>query len=124
MNSAVPKLGQEQPAAAVPAGEPAARERGWGRVILATLAVLLLPATPMLRVLLPVEQPIVLLAPVLAAFALVGWWSGGRWPLAIVWTALATFVLWQFTAVLSRQRRPRATRPIRSRATPWHQRLR
>lgn len=98
MNSAVPNIGREQPAAAVPAGEPAARERGWGRVILATLAVLLLPATPMLRVLLPVEQPIVLLAPVLAAFALVGWWSGGRWPLAIVWTALATFVLWQFTA--------------------------
>ena len=52
----------------------------------------------MLRILLPVDQTVVLLAPALAALAMLGWWAGGRLPLAIVWTALAALVLWRFTA--------------------------
>lgn len=88
------------PDAAPSASEPAlpARERGWWRLLVATLLFLFLPMTPMLRILLPVDSTLVLLAPVLAVCALVGWWAGGRLPLALVWTALAAWVLWQFTA--------------------------
>lgn len=75
-----------------------ARERGWWRVVAATLLFLLLPMTPMLRILLPVDQTLVLLAPALAACAVVGWWAGGRLPLAALWVALAAWVLWRLTA--------------------------
>ncbi|MFI5312139.1 MAG: DUF2232 domain-containing protein [Gemmatimonadales bacterium] len=81
-----------------PGVSPATRERGWWRVVLGLLAFLFLPMTPMLRILLPVDQTLVLLAPALAACALVGWWAGGRLPLALMWTALAGWVLWQSTA--------------------------
>ena len=80
------------------AGAAPPRERGWWRVLLATLLVLFLPVTPMLRILLPVDDTLLLVAPALAACALVGWWAGGRLPLAVVWTALTAWVLWQLTA--------------------------
>jgi predicted membrane protein DUF2232 len=80
-----------------PSGQIAGREKGWWRLVVAAALILLLPLTPM-RLLLPVDQTIVLLAPALAACALVGWWAGGRLPLALVWVALATWILWQFTA--------------------------
>lgn len=76
----------------------AIRERGWWRVLVATLLFLFVPVTPMLRILLPVEQTVVLLAPALAVSALVGAVAGGRWPLAIVWTGLAGWVIWQFVS--------------------------
>lgn len=86
-------------AAPAAAGDPRPdRERGWWRVAAATLLFLLLPMTPMLRILLPVDQTLVLLVPALAACALVGWWAGGRLPLAVLWTALAAWVLWRLTA--------------------------
>ena len=84
--------------AAAPGVAAPARERGWWRVASALLLFLLLPLTPLLRILLPVDQTLVLFAPALAACALVGWWAGGRLPLAVLWTALAAWVLWQFTA--------------------------
>lgn len=76
----------------------AIRERGWWRVLVATLVFLFVPVTPMLRILLPVEQTVVLLAPALAVSALVGALAGGRRPLAIVWTGLASWVVWQFVS--------------------------
>jgi hypothetical protein len=77
---------------------PVARERGWWPVVVATLLFLFVPVTPMLRILLPVDQTIVLLAPILAACAVVGWWAGGRLPLAIMWVALAGWIVWTVTA--------------------------
>jgi hypothetical protein len=80
------------------AAEEVPRERGWRLVVIAALCVLLIPLTPMLRVILPVEQTFVLVVPALAAFACVGFVMGGRLPLALLWSALAAWVLWQFTA--------------------------
>lgn len=80
------------------AAEETPRERGWRPVLIAALCVLLIPLTPMLRVILPVEQTFVLVAPALAAYACVGFVLGGRLPLALLWSALAAWVLWQFTA--------------------------
>jgi hypothetical protein len=78
------------------APEPApesVRERGWWRVVLATLLFLFVPMTPVIRIVLPIDQAFVLLAPALAACALAGWWAGGRLPLALIWIALAAWVL-------------------------------
>lgn len=71
------------------------RERGWRGPVFATLALLLLPGTPLLRLLVPVDQTILLLAPSLAVCAVLGWRAGGRWPVALLWTAFAAWVLWQ-----------------------------
>jgi hypothetical protein len=74
------------------------RERGWWRVGLATLLFLVAPAVPMLRIILPVDQVLVLVAPALAACAVAGWWAGGRLPLALAWIAIAAWVLVMFTS--------------------------
>jgi hypothetical protein len=51
------------------------------------------PATPLLRVITPVEETILLLTTALAACALGGWWLGGRASIAIVWCGVAGWVL-------------------------------
>lgn len=81
--------GAPQPAA--PTGPE--RERGWGTMLSALAAFLLVPATPLLRTIVPIEQTWVLLLPALAACTLVGWRAGGRLGLAVLWTALAAWVL-------------------------------
>ena len=73
------------------------RERGWWRVVLATLLFLFVPLTPVIRIVLPVDHTLLLLAPAFAACAMAGWWAGGRLPLALLWVAAAGGVLWQFT---------------------------
>ena len=76
---------------AEPTTVPASRERGWGRVTAATIGFLLIPITPLLRVLLPTEHTALLLAPALAGCAIVGWLAGGRVWLAVVWTVVAAW---------------------------------
>src|ERR1035438_3671855 len=71
----------------------AVRERGWWRVVLATLLFLFVPVTPVIRIVLPIDQGLVLLAPALAACAVAGWLAGGRLALALMWIALAGWVL-------------------------------
>jgi hypothetical protein len=53
----------------------------------------LVPSLPALPALVPVEQAVVLLAPALAVCALVSWWHGGRLLLAVVWCAVAVWML-------------------------------
>lgn len=53
---------------------------------------LLIPTLPQFRALVPVDQPMLLFVPALAACAVVGWWAGGRVLLAVAWVALATWV--------------------------------
>ena len=62
--------------APTPATAPAPIERGWGKLLIAVVAFLLIPAQ--LGALLPIDQAMVLLVPAIAACALVGWWAGGR----------------------------------------------
>ena len=83
------------------ASEPApvaVRERGWWRVVLATLLFVFVTVTPIIRIVLPIDEAFVLLAPALAACAVAGWWAGGRLPLALMWIALAGWVLVMFTS--------------------------
>lgn len=78
--------------------EAPARERGWWRPVVAAVALLFLPATPLFRLAVPLEQTMVLLVPLLAVCSLAGWRAGGRLPLALLWVAAAVFVLWQGSA--------------------------
>lgn len=80
---------------AEPVAVPAPRERGWASVVVATLAFLVVPLTPLLRVLLPIEQTALLLAPALAGLAVAGWLAGGRAALAVVWVGVAAWSVWQ-----------------------------
>jgi hypothetical protein len=82
---------------AEPVAVPAPRERGWASVVVATLAFLVVPLTPLLRVLLPIEQTALLLAPALAGLAVAGWLAGGRAALAVVWVGVAAWSVWQLS---------------------------
>ena len=76
-----------------PASPPG--ERGWGKLLLALAAFILVPAIPQFRALVPIDQTMVLFVPALAACTLVGWWAGGRLILAAAWIGLATLVAMQ-----------------------------
>ena len=79
--------------AELPQGAMAPRERGWGGLLSALATFLLVPATPLLRTVVPIEQTWLLLLPALAVCTLVGWRAGGRLTLALLWTALALWTL-------------------------------
>jgi Predicted membrane protein (DUF2232) len=74
---------------------PASGERGWGKLILAIIAFLLLPSVPQFRALVPIDHTMLLFVPALAACSLVGWWAGGRTLLAAAWVLLAVLVATQ-----------------------------
>lgn len=80
--------------AAITPGTPApAREPGWRRILPALALFLLVPAVPYLRVLFPMEQTILLVAPGIAVLALLAWWQGGRAWFAVTWVALSAWML-------------------------------
>jgi hypothetical protein len=89
------------PGAAPPgAATSAPVERGWGKLLLALAAFLLIPGTPPMQALfpyvrsiLPVEQTMLLFVPAVAACALVGWWAGGRAFLALAWVTIAVLLV-------------------------------
>lgn len=73
--------------------QAAPREQGWGRLLLALAAFLVVPTIPVGAALLPVRDGIVLLVPALAICTLLGWWAGGRFASAAITIALATALL-------------------------------
>jgi len=79
--------------ASVPALSAAPRERGWRRVIAVLLLTLAVPLVAFPRLLVPIEQTIILIAPAMAVCALLGWMNGGRPWLAALWIALAVWIL-------------------------------
>jgi Predicted membrane protein (DUF2232) len=78
--------------ASVAALSAAPRERGWRRVIAVLLLTLAIPLVAFLRLIVPIEQTIILIAPAMAVCALLGWMNGGRPWLAALWIALAAWI--------------------------------
>ena len=76
----------------------APREEGWRGPLFALLLLVLLPSVPPFQLLLPLDRVFAMLAPALAACAIVGWRAGGRIPLAIGWTLIGGWVVWTTVA--------------------------
>jgi len=88
------------------AATPVGRERGWGLMVLALAACLAVAAAPfwppvaglgaaLVRVVVPVEQMLLLIVPAVAVCATIGWWAGGRLVTALAWCLLSAWVLGQ-----------------------------
>jgi len=84
----------------------APQERGWRWFVLALVLMVLVTAAPAwpaslsllagaIRLLLPVEQFALLVLVAIASCAIIGWWSGGRLVLALLWVAAAGYVIWK-----------------------------
>jgi hypothetical protein len=71
------------------------RKQSWWPLLWALAALLILPFAPPLNELFPIDQTLVLLVPVVAACAIVGWKLGERVALALVWLAFAVWILLQ-----------------------------
>ena len=72
---------------------PAPLRGSWRRLAFGLGAFALAPFVPAMRVMLPIEQTLLLLAAVMAACSVVAWKNGGRFSLAFVWIAIATLLL-------------------------------
>src|SRR6185295_6165034 len=72
---------------------PAPVRGSWRRLAIGLGLFLLAPLVPAMRVILPIEQTPLLLIAAVAVCAVIGWKNGGRLSLAIIWVALAAFVL-------------------------------
>lgn len=67
----------------------------WRRLVVAAAAIVLLPLFPHVRAILPIEQTILLVIPLIAACALAGWRNGERAAFAAIWTVVAVWMLAQ-----------------------------
>lgn len=75
-------------------GSAPARERGWLAPLAALLVLVMATTLSAPRIVVPVGDVLLVLAPVTAACAIAGWRAGGRLPLAVIWTVFAVWVLW------------------------------
>lgn len=68
--------------------------KSWRRLLLALLAFILIPLIPsQLQLILPIIETPMLLVPIVAACAIVGWLAGEKPLLALIWVALAAWFL-------------------------------
>ena len=73
----------------------AGTKRSWRPLLWGLAAVLICPVFPFLEALIPVQQTLLLLIPTVAACSIVAWKLGGKVVLAVVWIALAAWMLLQ-----------------------------
>ncbi len=71
------------------------KQGSWRQLGFGLAAFLMLPLIPIVRSIVPIEQTLLLIVPVVAVCALVGWKLGGRAGLALVWLVLAVWVVLQ-----------------------------
>ena len=71
------------------------KKQSWWPLIWGLLALLLCPLLPFLDVIIPIQQTLLLLVPIVAACSIVGWKLGGRLALAVVWIAFSIWILLQ-----------------------------
>jgi hypothetical protein len=72
------------------------KSQSWRPLVWGLVAFLLLPLFPPFDVLFPVQQTLLLFIPALAVCSILGWKSGGRAALAVIWLALAIWIILQF----------------------------
>src|SRR6266446_4131432 len=77
------------------AATPAAKRQSWRPLFWGLAAFLVCPFLPFFELILPLQQTLLLLVPVIAACSIVGWKLGGRVALALIWIALSIWMLLQ-----------------------------
>lgn len=76
------------------AATPVAKQ-SWRPLLWGLAAFLVCPFLPIAELLIPIQQTLLLLVPVIAACSMVGWKLGGRAALALIWIALSVWMLLQ-----------------------------
>ncbi len=71
------------------------KSQSWRPLLWGLAAFFLLPLVPLGDVIFPVQQTLLLFVPALAVCALIGWKSGSRAALAVIWMGLAAWMLVQ-----------------------------
>jgi len=69
--------------------------QSWRPLLWGLAAFFLLPLVPLGDVIFPIQQTLLLFVPALAVCSIVGWKSGSRAALAVIWMALAVWMLLQ-----------------------------
>jgi hypothetical protein len=72
-----------------------AGKRSWRPLFWGLAAFLVCPFLPFFEALIPVQQTLLLLVPVIAACTIVGWRVGGRAALAVIWIVFSIWMLLQ-----------------------------
>jgi hypothetical protein len=69
--------------------------QSWRPLLWGLAAFFLVPLMPLGDVIFPIQQTLLLFVPALAACSIIGWRSGSRAALAVIWLALAVWMLLQ-----------------------------
>ena len=77
------------------AATPVAKTQSWRPLFWGLAAFLVCPFLPFFELLIPIQQTLLLLVPVIAACSIVGWKLGGRVALVLIWIALSLWMLLQ-----------------------------
>jgi hypothetical protein len=72
-----------------------AKSRSWRPLVWGLAAFLVLPLVPIFEALVPVQQTLLLLIPIVAVCAVVDWKLGGRLALTVLWVGLAVWMVLQ-----------------------------
>src|SRR6476661_3624869 len=70
-------------------------KRSWRPLVWGLAAFLVCPFVPILEAVIPIQQTLLLLIPIVAVCSIVDWKLGGRVVLSLVWIALAVWMLLQ-----------------------------
>ena len=71
------------------------KSQSWRPLLWGMAAFLLLPMVPLGDVIFPIQQTLLLFVPALAVCSIIGWRSGSRAALAVIWLGLAVWMLLQ-----------------------------
>jgi hypothetical protein len=72
-----------------------APKQSWRPLLWGLAGFLILPQLPFFELMVPIDQTLLLLIPVVTVCSIVGWKLGGRAALALIWLALAVWMLLQ-----------------------------
>ncbi|HEV7387643.1 MAG TPA: DUF2232 domain-containing protein [Gemmatimonadaceae bacterium] len=73
----------------------AVKKQSWWPLLWGLAALLICPYLPLFEALIPIQQTLLLLVPVIAACSIIGWMMGGRLALAVIWIAFSIWMLLQ-----------------------------
>jgi hypothetical protein len=72
-----------------------AKKRSWRPLLWGLAAFLVCPFVPILEAVIPIQQTLLLLIPIVAVCSIIDWKLGGRLVLSLIWIALAVWMLLQ-----------------------------